>query len=74
MSSPMTIACTFHIDRRGKGRRGLREGQPTTSGTLERIVRFPCPRRGAAAGGPGRGVKFVPEGTPTTDMGGGLHK
>jgi hypothetical protein len=28
MSSPMTIACAFHIDRRGKGRQEILAGEP----------------------------------------------
>ena len=44
MSSAMTIACAFHIDRRGKGRQEIQAGQPPQTpcerGRVPRVARL----------------------------------
>ena len=44
MSSSMTIACAFHIDRRNKGRQEMREGEspetPCERGRVPRVTKL----------------------------------
>jgi hypothetical protein len=44
MTSSMTIACAFHIDRRGKGRQEMQAGEPTKTpcerGRVPRVAKL----------------------------------